>query len=72
MGTGYDEMTELSHPVLEERHLATGELTRLQHRNRALLRRVLFESGFQGIDNEWWHFDMLERRHVRQHFTRVD
>jgi zinc D-Ala-D-Ala dipeptidase len=29
-------------------------------------------SGFQGIDNEWWHFDMLDRRHVRQTFTRVD
>ena len=28
--------------------------------------------GFNGIDNEWWHFDMLDRRHVRQHFTRVD
>jgi D-alanyl-D-alanine dipeptidase len=28
--------------------------------------------GFQGIDNEWWHFDLLDRQHVRQTFTRVE
>jgi D-alanyl-D-alanine dipeptidase len=72
MGTGYDEMRELSHPRLDAHHLATGELTPLQHRHRELLREVLVRSGFQGIDNEWWHFDMLDRRHVRQTFTRVD
>lgn len=72
MGTGYDEMRELSHPRLDAHHLATGELTPQQHRHRELLREVLVRSGFQGIDNEWWHFDMLDRRHVRQTFTRVD
>jgi D-alanyl-D-alanine dipeptidase len=72
MGTGYDEMTELSHPVLEARHLASGELTAAQLRHRQLLRRVLGAGGFRGIDNEWWHFEMLDRQHVRQHFTRVE
>jgi zinc D-Ala-D-Ala dipeptidase len=72
MGSGYDEMTELSHPKFEERFLRTGQLTEAQQRNRALLRHAMFMSGFQGVDNEWWHFDMLERSHVRQHFTRVD
>ena len=72
MGTGFDEMTELSHPRLEEAHLASGDLTPEQHRNRELLRRPLFEAGFQGIANEWWHFEMLDRQHVRQHFTRVE
>ena len=72
MGSGFDEMTELSHPRLEARHLASGALAPDQHRNRLLLRRVLCASGFNGIDNEWWHFDMLDRQHVREHFTRVD
>ena len=72
MGTGFDEMIALSHPKLEARHLASGELTAAQHRNRELLRRVLRESGFNGIDNEWWHFDMLDRGHVRRNFTRVE
>ena len=72
MGTGFDEMTELSHPRLEAQHLASGALTRMQLQHRALLRRVLTLGNFNGIDNEWWHFDMLDRQHVRQHFTRID
>ena len=72
MGSGYDEMIELSHPRLEAQFLASGELTPPQQRHRELLRGVLQRSGFQGIDNEWWHFDMLDRQHVRQHFTRID
>jgi D-alanyl-D-alanine dipeptidase len=72
MGSGFDEMTQLSHPRLEAAHLAAGRLTPAQLRNRELLRHTLCESGFRGIDNEWWHFEMLDRRHVREHFTRVD
>lgn len=72
MGSGFDEMTELSHPRLEPEHLVRGTLTAAQHRHRELLRRVLYAGGFQGIDNEWWHFDMLDRDHVRRHFTRVE
>jgi D-alanyl-D-alanine dipeptidase len=72
MGSGFDEMTERSHPRLEAQHLATGELTPAQHRNRALLRNALSQSGFQGIENEWWHFEMLDRQHVRERFVRVE
>lgn len=72
MGTGYDAMTELSHPVLEAKFLESGELGTEQLRNRQLLRRIMIDSGFQGINNEWWHFDMLDRQHVRKHFLRVD
>ena len=72
MGTGFDEMTELSHPRLEAQHVASGALTPMQLQHRALLRRVLTLGNFNGIDNEWWHFDMLDRQHVRQHFTRID
>jgi len=72
MGSGYDEMTEMSHPKLEAEHLVKGKLSPAQVRNRDLLRSALFRGGFQGIDNEWWHFDMGDRQYVRQHFTRVD
>jgi D-alanyl-D-alanine dipeptidase len=72
MGSGFDEMTELSHPALEARHLASGALSPRQQGHRALLRGVLSAAGFRGIDNEWWHFEMLERQHVRANFTRVD
>ncbi|MBC7603441.1 MAG: M15 family metallopeptidase [Ramlibacter sp.] len=72
MGSGFDEMTQLSHPRLEEKHLASGALAAQQHRNRALLRKVMAAGGFQGIDNEWWHFEMLDRQHVRSTFVRVE
>lgn len=72
MGSGFDEMDELSHPRLEAEHLASGALTPAQVAHRELLRRVMTVGGFNGIDNEWWHFDMLDRSHVRQTFVRVD
>ncbi|MBL0729555.1 M15 family metallopeptidase [Piscinibacter sp. HJYY11] len=72
MGSGFDEMDELSHPKLEAEHLASGALTPTQVANRELLRRVMTVGGFNGVDNEWWHFDMLDRSHVRQTFVRVD
>jgi D-alanyl-D-alanine dipeptidase len=72
MGSGFDAMTELSHPKLEARHLASGALTPAQHRARELLRSALGAGGFRGIDNEWWHFEMLDREHLRRHFARVD
>lgn len=72
MGSGFDEMTEMSHPRLEAEHLAHGRLTQAQVQHREWLRRAMAAGGFNGVDNEWWHFDMLERSHVRQHFVRVD
>lgn len=72
MGSAFDEMDELSHPRLEAEHLASGALTPQQVAHRRLLRRVMGAGGFNGIDNEWWHFDMLDREHVRRHFVRVE
>ncbi len=72
MGSGFDEMDELSHPRLEAEHLASGALTATQVAHRELLRRVMKAGGFNGIDNEWWHYDMLDRTLVRQTFVRVD
>lgn len=72
MGTGYDDLSELAHPELEAKHLASGALSPAQVRHRDLLRGALLRSGFHGIETEWWHFDMLDRGHVRRHFLRVD
>jgi D-alanyl-D-alanine dipeptidase len=72
MGSGFDEMNERSHPVLEAQHLASGALTVRHIAHRQLLRTAMHAGGFNGIDNEWWHFDMLDRQHVREHFIRVE
>jgi D-alanyl-D-alanine dipeptidase len=71
MGTGFDDMTELSHPALEEGFLAAGKLTPGQLANRQLLRDAMFGAGFVGINTEWWHFDCGDRDVVRSSFRRV-
>jgi D-alanyl-D-alanine dipeptidase len=71
MGTGFDDMTDLSHPALEERFLAAGLLLETQVANRRLLREAMFQAGFVGINTEWWHFDCGNRDLVRQSFRRV-
>ena len=71
MGTGFDDMTELSHPALEEGFLAAGTLTEQQVANRRLLREAMLEAGFFGINTEWWHFDCGDRELVRATYRRV-
>lgn len=71
MGTGFDDMTELSHPKLEEGFLLSGQLTEAQVANRRLLRDAMNHAGFVGINTEWWHFDCGNRDLVRQTFRRV-
>ncbi|WP_395404225.1 M15 family metallopeptidase [Pseudoduganella sp. UC29_106] len=71
MGTGFDDMTELSHPILEPKHLESGSLTAAQIANRQLLRDAMFHAGFVGINSEWWHFDCGDRVHVRATYAKV-
>ncbi|MBL8520764.1 MAG: M15 family metallopeptidase [Betaproteobacteria bacterium] len=72
MGSGFDELTERSHPEFESRFRADGTLTAAQVANRALLREAMAAGGFQGIRTEWWHFDCGDRQRVRETYLRVD
>jgi D-alanyl-D-alanine dipeptidase len=71
MGTGFDDMTELSHPALEDGFLLAGQLSEEQLANRRLLRAAMLHAGFLGINSEWWHFDCGDRNVVRSTFRRV-
>ncbi|MEX5745519.1 M15 family metallopeptidase [Massilia sp. X63] len=71
MGTGFDDMTNLSHPALEQGFLLSGELTEAQLANRRLLREGMLQAGFFGINTEWWHFDCGDRELVRATYRRV-
>lgn len=71
MGTGFDDLSERSHPALEAQLLARGELSAQHIENRQWLRAAMFQAGWQGINSEWWHFDCGDRLLVRKHYTRV-
>jgi D-alanyl-D-alanine dipeptidase len=71
MGSGFDEMSERSHPALHAEHLAQGVLTAEHLAHRGWLAAALRVGGFQGITTEWWHFDHGDREAVRQNLPRV-
>lgn len=71
MGTGFDDLSERSHPALEDRLLAAGELETQHVANRQLLRDAMFQAGWVGIHSEWWHFDCGDRLLVRRDYARV-
>jgi D-alanyl-D-alanine dipeptidase len=71
MGTGFDDLTERSHPALELALLARGDITVEQIANRQLLRDAMAQAGFNGISTEWWHYDCGDRNVVRETYQRV-
>jgi D-alanyl-D-alanine dipeptidase len=71
MGSGYDEMSPLSMPELHAEHLALGRLSAAQLAARGWLHAAMSRGGFQGIPNEWWHFDHGDRVAVRRDLPRV-
>ncbi len=72
MGSAFDEMSERSHPSLHDDHLSRGVLLAEHVRARELLTQSMAAGGFGGISTEWWHFDLGDRRLVRQTGPRVD
>lgn len=61
MGTEFDYIGELAHPVREYQMLEQGKLTSEHISNRQLLRKVMRKGGFWGIQTEWWHFNAMTR-----------
>jgi D-alanyl-D-alanine dipeptidase len=53
MGTRFDFMDPLSHP-------ANPNVSKLAFENRQFLKQLMQDSGWLGIDQEWWHFTMMD------------
>ena len=66
MGSGFDEMSEASHPALHAEHMASGVLSAAQVAERDCLHGAMVHGGFQGTPTEWWHFDFGDRERVRR------
>ncbi len=72
MWTGFDALDEASGTTPEwEAKILTPE----NIENRTLLRDVMKEWGFSGIDSEWWHFETSAnsemRKRIRRDFERI-
>ena len=61
MGAAYDDINKIAYPSLETEFLMKGLLSQKQIDNRKLLRKVMSQYGFSGIETEWWHFDACTR-----------
>ena len=72
MGTPYDSFEKLAEPQLEEQFVKQGKLTAQQIKNRKILREVMTSAGFTQLPNEWWHYDALDKKTVRQQYHIVE
>jgi D-alanyl-D-alanine dipeptidase len=72
MGSGFDCFLPISQPCLEKEHLQSGALTQAHLDNRHVLRGAMTEAGFHPIPNEWWHFDALHRKEIRDVYRIIE
>jgi D-alanyl-D-alanine dipeptidase len=72
MGAEYDCFADQSRVNIEQQLLDEGIITKRELENRLLLRKVMTESGFLPIDEEWWHFDNRPTKYARENFKKID
>ncbi len=68
MGTPFDYMGRASYTNHEAKLVEEGVLTVKQVENRKLLRSVMYQAGFFGIQSEWWHFNAYTREEAKKKF----
>lgn len=61
MGTIFDDFTEKS-------HFNSSQILNDEKTNRILLRSIMTSAGFIPYDNEWWHFEALDKTIVKNNF----
>jgi D-alanyl-D-alanine dipeptidase len=62
MGGGFDYFGELSHPDY------TATLTHEQINNRMILRKAMMDNGFKPLEEEWWHFTLIDEPYPDTYF----
>lgn len=72
MGAGYDDIRQIAYPSMEAHFLSTGELTKEQVANRALLRKVMRSQGFRILPTEWWHFNACSRAEAKLKYVALE
>jgi D-alanyl-D-alanine dipeptidase len=69
MGAGFDEFAEIAYPRMEAHFLKTGALSKKQHFNRLLLRKVMRSQKFRQLPTEWWHYNAYSRDVARSKYS---
>ncbi len=72
MGADFDEFRPIAYPSLETKFLEQGLISEKQVSNRKLLRKVMFQAGFKGIDTEWWHFNAFPLKIAKEKFEIIE
>lgn len=72
MGTPFDFFGPEAEPQKEAQFLQEGRLTQQEIDNRALLRKIMVDSGFIPLPIEWWHFDALDKTVVKSKYKIVE
>ena len=71
MGAEYDCFADHSRTNIEQQLIDEGVINKRELENRLLLRKVMTESGFLTIDEEWWHFDNRPTKYARANFQKI-
>jgi D-alanyl-D-alanine dipeptidase len=71
MGSEFDFFGIEAEPRHEDELLRSGKLSWTQVANRQLLRGVMRSGGWRSISTEWWHFEALAGKTVREKFRPV-
>jgi zinc D-Ala-D-Ala dipeptidase len=72
MGTEFDHLGKLAYPSLEQEMFEDGLLNEYQLANRRLLRQVMKQGGFWGIQTEWWHFNAMTRAEAMEKYEIIE
>ena len=61
MGGTFDYFGELSHPDYTD-------ITEEQYENRMILREAMMKHGFKPLEEEWWHFTLVDEPYPDTYF----
>lgn len=61
MGCDFDDFGDIA-------HIDYKKLTSKQMKNRIYLRRIMEKNGFKSLDNEWWHFTLVNEPYKDVYF----
>lgn len=71
MGTDFDSFESAAGRKGEAAALKSGRLTKEQVANREVLRKLMKAAGFIELPSEWWHFNALPSKQVRERYKKA-